>query len=122
MKLVIIMVVLMLCFSLVFSTSALAQEYKYREPGTALLWSCLIPGGGQIYNDQIAKGLVMLGAEIVVLAVVSLSETPDIGIALAIPIWSMIDAYSTAKRLNRERGLTIEFRNDEILLAYRIKF
>ena len=120
---IIFMVALVLCLSLVFSsTSALAQEYKYREPGTALLWSLLITGGGQIYNGQIAKGLVMLGAEVVALAVMSLSETPEIGIAIAIPIWSMVDAYSTAKRLNKERGLTIEFKNDGILLAYRIKF
>jgi TM2 domain-containing membrane protein YozV len=62
-----------------------------KSPGVALLLSLLICGVGQMYNGQIAKGILML-----------------IGCILAwsfylgwiVWLWGMVDAYSTAKDMN----------------------
>jgi TM2 domain-containing membrane protein YozV len=62
-----------------------------KSPGVALLLSLLICGVGQMYNGQVGKGILMLiGA---VLAWIVL-------LGWIVWIWSMIDAYQTAKQMN----------------------
>ena len=61
-RIIVGLLVVLLIFT--FSQSGLCNEelpvYKYKDPGTALLWSILIPGGGQIYNGQVGKGLLFM--------------------------------------------------------------
>lgn len=110
--------------------SVLAAERK--NPGTAFLFSFLLPGGGQFYNGESKKGLIQLG---MAFTGVMLAYTywPDYewvrddyywasygytreygnetlmygGLALYLggAIWSMIDAPLSASRINRENGL-----------------
>jgi TM2 domain-containing membrane protein YozV len=61
----------------------IAQGYK--EPGIALLLSIVFPGAGQFYNGHIGKGIVVL-----------------LTFWLLIPyIWSLFDAFRSAKRINQ---------------------
>jgi TM2 domain-containing membrane protein YozV len=62
-----------------------------KSPGVALLLSFLICGAGQMYNGQVGKGILMFLC-FIVLSVVFLFWV--------IWLWSMIDAYSTAKTMN----------------------
>ena len=114
----------LIIFSLVTS---LSEAQTKKEPIVSLLLSVLVPGYGQFYNGQTGKGAIMLGTEIAPLVVVSrtsednvsfLGETIDVdgddgwGAIIAFVwignrIWSAKNAYSSAKRLNLERGLTL---------------
>ncbi len=62
-----------------------------KSPGLALFLSFLFSGLGQFYNGQFAKGIVMLILTILLWLVF---------LGWIIWIWSMIDAYGGAKRLN----------------------
>jgi hypothetical protein len=59
---------------------------NYKSPGTALLLSIIFPGGGQFYNGQAGKGILVLFT---------------FWIGGITYIWSLFDAYSTAQRINR---------------------
>lgn len=115
-------------------SAALAQQapspevvfVQEKNPAAAGLFSFLIPGGGQVYNGQIGKGLVFFGGTLgaVMLAQNSiengdeecarrLEEEPGLtscssggGGALLVAggLWvvSIVDAVRTAKRLNAE--------------------
>lgn len=62
---------------------ALYREIK--NPGVALLLSLIFPGGGQFYNGHAGKGILVL-----------------LTFWMFIPyIWSLFDAYNSAKRINR---------------------
>lgn len=63
-----------------------------KSPGVALLISFLICGGGQMYNGQVGKGIGMLLGFIFTVWL--------FGLGLLFWIWSLIDAYSTAKQMN----------------------
>lgn len=116
-----------------------------KEPSTALLWSLFIPGGGQIYNEETAKGLLMLAGVIACIATmfeeettrtehwwgyVEITETviqaPQVIGALAISIWSMIDAHQGVNRFNerlREKhGLSLLLDEEKTTLAYKFSF
>jgi TM2 domain-containing membrane protein YozV len=66
-------------------------EAKPKSAGTALILSILCCGFGQFYNGQIGKGILMMilcfGLWFAMLGWI-------------INIWSMIDAYQTAKAMN----------------------
>lgn len=62
-----------------------------KSPGIALLLSLLICGVGQMYNGQAGKGILMLVG--CILAWLFL-------LGWIVWIWSMVDAYSTAKQMN----------------------
>ena len=69
-----------------------------KSPGLAAVLSFLIVGLGQIYNGQIAKGLLLLlGAMISGVLMLIL-----IGFLFWIVIWlyAVYDAYHTAKKIN----------------------
>jgi len=62
-----------------------------KSAGVAFLLSFLICGAGQMYNGQVAKGILMLIGCIVLWAAF---------LGWIINIWSWIDAYQTAKKMN----------------------
>lgn len=68
-----------------------AGDAKPKSAGTALLLSILICGGGQFYNGQVGKGFLML-------LLCFFLWFAFLG--WIINIWSIIDAYSTAKAMN----------------------
>ncbi len=73
------------------NTSILGSNKK--SPILALLFSLLVVGLGQFYLGKISKGLLMLGLAL-------FFSLFSFGIAwFAVAIWSAIDAYSTAKKL-----------------------
>lgn len=92
------------------------QPVAAKSAGTATLFSLLITGGGQLYNEETTKGIVMLGAGLVFagMAVDGVDEydcDPDeqcmpwllpvgLGGALLVKIWSIADAAIGAGRWN----------------------
>jgi TM2 domain-containing membrane protein YozV len=74
-----------------------------KSAGLAAILSFLWCGLGQIYNGEIAKGVIF-----VVLHIVSVLAMAILIGWLTTPvlwIWGMVDAYRTSERLNREAGL-----------------
>lgn len=69
----------------------LNSEAASKSPGVALLLSFFISGAGQMYNGQVGKGILMLIGTIALWFAL---------LGWTVWIWSMVDAYSTAKRLN----------------------
>jgi TM2 domain-containing membrane protein YozV len=73
-----------------------------KSPGLAAVLSFFVPGLGQVYNGQIAKGLflVFLGfLSFLLMAVV-------VGYLLYLPLWvyAIYDGYRMAERINADRG------------------
>jgi TM2 domain-containing membrane protein YozV len=66
-------------------------SYGPKSAGLALFLSFLLPGAGQWYCGRVGKGFLMLFLYILLLFVF---------LFWIIWIWSMIDAYSTAKEMN----------------------
>jgi TM2 domain-containing membrane protein YozV len=69
-----------------------------KNPGLAAVLSFFVPGLGQIYNGQIAKGLVLLVA-----FGISAAATAFIIGWLTTPllwVWGIYDAYRTAQGIN----------------------
>jgi TM2 domain-containing membrane protein YozV len=62
-----------------------------KSPGVALLLSFLICGAGQMYCGRVGKGILMLIGCIALWFIL---------LGWAVWIWSMIDAYATAKDMN----------------------
>jgi len=80
------------------------QKQNLKSPGLAAVLSFLIVGLGQIYNGQIAKGLLLLlGAIISGVLMLIL-----IGFIFWIIIWlyAIYDAYNTAKKINAGEIIT----------------
>lgn len=102
-------------------TSSTAKGYK--NPTVALVMSTVLAGSGQLYNGQIGKGIAMLGVQAIgyslfMSQIDSNSDVPIIGIAgmaiIAINgINSMFDASNTAKKLNKQHGLTLNWKLDK---------
>ena len=105
-----------------FSEYNLSGQSKpsYKSPWVAFLLSYIIPGGGQIYNGEIIKGLVftgtfMLGAVIALIPGIgakSGSEWPTssyigVGIAGIAYVWQLVDAPISASRINEENNLSM---------------
>ena len=104
----------------------LALEHKgsRKSPGMAVLLSSILPGGGQFYNGQPAKGFIFLGIETfgVLLAITEATKETRhqlgdeekggsrknfvIGYGMAIGGWvvSIVDAYISAKIVNKRMG------------------
>ncbi len=88
-----------------------------RSPGLAVLLSLLLPGLGQLYNRQVIKGLPwVLGGVAYLVFVASLGHpgladgvvgivyTTAILILLPAQVWSMFDAYESARRTRTATG------------------
>lgn len=78
-----------------------------KSPGLAAVLSFFWPGVGQIYNGQIAKGIVF----IVLAAIFGWLMVVVIGFILYPILWvyAIYDAYKTAERINAERGTVPTF-------------
>jgi hypothetical protein len=90
----------------------------YKNPGTAFLWSFLIPGLGQYYNDQDAKGFLMILIHAASIAGIIASESEDELATFVLlggvnSFWSMIDAPISARMINREKGLCLNIKIDD---------
>jgi TM2 domain-containing membrane protein YozV len=72
----------------------------YKNPAIAAVLSFFWSGLGQIYNGQIIKGVVF----VVAAAVSAWLMVVGIGFILwpIVWIWGMVDAHSSAKRINAE--------------------
>ncbi len=76
-----------------------------KNPGVAAVLSFFITGLGQIYNGQIAKGVLF----IIIQAINALSMYVLIGF-ITFPIfwiWGMVDAYRTAEKINKKTSYPI---------------
>ncbi len=75
-----------------------------KNPGLAAILSFFFVGLGQIYNGQIGKGIVFIICYVIsillMFVVIGFITTPVLWIA------GMIDAYTTADRINRAMGIT----------------
>ncbi len=99
------------------------NKSKLKNPILALLLSAVLPGLGQIYNNQILKGLLLLALNFGISYLISepfalvfgssgpLMDRPDIFLFLAygfagtvLVVVSMIDAKQTADRINKDTG------------------
>jgi TM2 domain-containing membrane protein YozV len=97
-----------------------AVQEGSKSSGTAVLLSFLLTGGGQFYNEETLKGVIMLGAAALftAFAIDGLDEygcdadeecwswllpTCLIG-GLVVKVWSMVDAAAGARRYNRRQG------------------
>jgi len=73
-----------------------------KNPGLAAVLSFLIPGLGQIYNGEIGKGFLIVGANVLswILTVVF------VGFILLPIVWgyAVYDAYKTASRLQQNNS------------------
>jgi len=65
-----------------------------KDPTIAALLSCLIVGLGQLYNGQAVKGILMFVACVFLWAV---------ALGWIVNIWAIVDAYTSAKRINEGR-------------------
>jgi len=129
-----------------------ATEIKQvKNPTTAFLLSFLIPGLGQYYNGETGKGIAIDVAYIggIVLALTAGIRTYEdeynyggyyyyenrteitafywigFGVSFCAGLYSMIDAPSSANRINRELsqpkwGHLIEFNNDKYALGFDV--
>jgi TM2 domain-containing membrane protein YozV len=74
-----------------------------KSAGLAAVLSFFWCGLGQIYNGEIAKGvifIVLFGVSVLTMFIlIGWLTTPVLW------IWGMVDAYQTSERLNREAGL-----------------
>lgn len=93
------------------------------DPVTSVLFSSLLAGGGQYYNGQYLKGLIMTGTQVggIVLVVsgISLEEegikNPKMffgGLIISggAVIWSMIDAGMSAVKINKQNGFSFHYK------------
>ena len=74
----------------------------YKNPGVATVLSFFFMGLGQIYNGQIAKGIIF----IVIYAISIFLMTLIIGFITTpiLWIWGMVDANRSAKEINKQMG------------------
>lgn len=80
------------------------QQEQVKDPWVSFLLSAVVVGGGQVYNDQVGKGVVQFtGAAFGLgLALQSTDPLPGAALFLGCHLWSLIDAPMTANRINRE--------------------
>lgn len=79
---------------------AMAPYARRKDAGVATLLSFFLPGAGQLYNGQVGKGLGFLLVSIFVnfpLMFIGIGFITG----LVTWIWAMIDAHSSAERINR---------------------
>jgi TM2 domain-containing membrane protein YozV len=73
-------------------------NYPMKNPGLAAVLSAFFVGFGQIYNGEIAKGLLLIVVYLIsilmIFVLIGLITTPLVW------IFGIYDAYNTAKRIN----------------------
>jgi TM2 domain-containing membrane protein YozV len=78
-----------------------------KSPGLAAVLSFFVPGLGQIYNGQIAKGLCLF----VLYSLGWFLAGIVVGFFLLIPVWiyAIYDGYRRAERINAGQGTVARF-------------
>ncbi|MCR5589538.1 MAG: hypothetical protein K6F72_07975 [Bacteroidales bacterium] len=82
----------------------------YKSPALAFVGSMIIPGLGQMYNDEVEKGLVFLGADIVAWGLFYFTLGNDIipyffaAIGAGIHIVAPVEAAISADKTNQRHG------------------
>jgi hypothetical protein len=94
------------------------QDTKLK-PELAFLWSFILPGGGQYYNGQYAKGLIMTAIDISCISslifIQPITHVNDNFIYLCISVGSlneiisMVDAAISANKINRKSGFGLNY-------------
>lgn len=89
-----------------------STSVQEKDPWLAFLLSFALTGSGQVYNNQVGKGVLQFaGASAGLGLVISEAENDredsnwtqaGAGLMLACYLWSVIDAPVTANRINRE--------------------
>jgi len=120
---------LLIVMPAVAAAQGIKPDPSYRDPGTATIYSVVLPGGGQLYSGETKRGLAMLvGSGAAVLAGTALSSpatcdydpssfsglsckeanyTPrTIGLLAYAGIWAygIFDAKKSAERQNTRRS------------------
>ena len=76
----------------------------FKNPGHAAVMSTILPGFGQIYNGQIAKGIALIVAVIasVVLSIAVRSPERLVFMPVYFIVWTygITDAYKSAEKMN----------------------
>lgn len=72
---------------------------KEKDPGVAALLSVFVTGLGQIYNEQIGKGILFMIVQ--TLSVLSIAILIGFITTPILWIWSIWDAKVTAEAINR---------------------
>ena len=100
------------------------KQVGYRYPGLALLFSAIYPGGGQIYNKQLVKGIIMAAlytTGLITYYAIQIEEGYSyysgyyeeswptgkiVALSGMVAVWlySVIDAPITAAKINRRGG------------------
>jgi len=87
---------------------------KKKDPAAAGLFSLLLPGGGQFYNNQPGKGFLMLLGQIGVGIFVAKGDIPGYAL-IPLPVISLFDATISASNINVELrqkyGIKFSYRN-----------
>lgn len=73
---------------------------RRKDPGVAALLSVFITGLGQIYNEEIGKGILFMIVQTI--SVLSIAILIGFITTPILWIWSVWDAKTTAERLNAE--------------------
>jgi len=98
------------------------------EPVASVLFSSVLAGGGQYYNGQYLKGLLMTVTEVggIALVISSISSDGDfienpkmffsgLIISVGASIYSMIDAGISAEKINKQNGFSYNHKINEHL-------
>lgn len=125
--------------------TAVTAKPAMKSGSTALLYSLLLPGGGQFYNGDVGKGLIQAGATALGLLLFAINFPSEefvrdeyywasygywtesgnealcyggLALALAARVWSIIDAPQGAKRFNQRHGLvSLPVDNDRMYVS-----
>lgn len=86
-----------------------AQSEGYKSPGTATVISVVVPGGGQMYADELGRGLAILGIAwgAPIAGAISGSSTgvlAGVAVSLASWVYGIVDAPRAVRRYNAGLG------------------
>jgi TM2 domain-containing membrane protein YozV len=72
-----------------------------KNPGLAAVLSVLWPGIGQIYNEQLAKGIAFIIVHILLVVIWFSGELSYVGLLTPLAFWifGIVDAHRTAVKL-----------------------
>lgn len=105
--------------------SYLTYLAKKKDPAAAGLFSLLLVGGGQFYNNQPGKGLIMLLGQIVVATFVVKDDIPWYSL-FPLPVISLVDATVSASNINAELrqkyGIKFSYRNSTTYFSFSKSF
>lgn len=110
-----------------FAAKAQQKDPSYRDPGTATIYSVVIPGGGQLYSGETTRGLLLLAGSSAALLAGNVLSSPakcdydssfslsckeanntplTIGMLASLGIWGygIYDAKKSAERMNLKRA------------------